>query len=157
MLGQATEFRGGFTLEAAESILSVDDDWVDEVIERLLDHSLLYMRETQGQIRYFLYESVRLFATARAEYDKSAVQQRFADLYLDLSQQFYEAFVRDGWSLPYPQCGVSQRLTGHVLHERPSKPRLGLDLSDVVWWVHPIWHRELVIPRSADPAQGGVV
>ena len=60
------------------------------------------MRETQGQIRYFLYESVRLFATARAEYDKSAVQQRFADLYLDLSQQFYEAFVRDGWSLPYP-------------------------------------------------------
>ena len=57
VLQQAMVFQGGFGLESAEAILWTDAGWIDDIIESLLDHSLLYCRMDTGTARYELYET----------------------------------------------------------------------------------------------------
>ena len=69
-LAQISLFHGGFTLEAAEDVVSIDNwkdsPWVIDVLQALCDKSLLRVRESiPGQDRFFLYESIREYATGQ--------------------------------------------------------------------------------------------
>jgi predicted ATPase/DNA-binding SARP family transcriptional activator len=58
-------FRGGFTLEAAEAVCSGDGVAAEEVLDlvaRLVDRSLLEVREQEGVARYGPLETVRQYA-----------------------------------------------------------------------------------------------
>jgi len=66
-LAQCSVFRDGFTLTAAESVLDLqacpDEPWPDEVLQALIDHSLLLVTEPfAGHRRFRLMESIREFA-----------------------------------------------------------------------------------------------
>ena len=65
-LQQASVFRGGFSLDAAEAVIEPTDDdapWVLDLLESLQDKSLLLIETQQSeQLRFSIYETVRLFA-----------------------------------------------------------------------------------------------
>ena len=65
-LRQASVFRGGFSLDAAEAVIEPTDDdapWVLDLLESLQDKSLLLIETQQSeQLRFSIYETVRLFA-----------------------------------------------------------------------------------------------
>jgi len=87
-LAQLSVFRGGFTMVAAEAVLSLPDDGPAAVdaVQALLDKSLVLRRPRQGRApqRFSLGESIRLFASARlAESgDKAAARARHRAWYL---------------------------------------------------------------------------
>ncbi len=69
-LAQISIFHGGFTLEAAEDVVDIDDwndaPWIIDVLQALCDKSLLRIRESiPGHDRFFLYESIREYATGQ--------------------------------------------------------------------------------------------
>ena len=65
-LQRASVFRGGFSLDAAEAVIEPTDDdapWVLDLLESLQDKSLLLIETQQSeQLRFSIYETVRLFA-----------------------------------------------------------------------------------------------
>src|SRR5690606_10675676 len=61
-------FSGGFTLDAAESVVAdeaLPAAAVLDLLAGLVDRSLLSMRECHGEARYTLLETVRQYAEAR--------------------------------------------------------------------------------------------
>ncbi len=69
-LAQASVFRGGFTLEAAEAVLDLSATpgapWVLDVVQALEDKSLLHsVTAPSGEIRFLHYESIREFAAEK--------------------------------------------------------------------------------------------
>ncbi len=90
-LAQASVFRGGFTLEAAECIIVIDDDdapWTMDLLEALSDKSFLNVQSPQSdgnELRFAIFESIRLFAaeTLSRQYDADACAQRHAHYYAD--------------------------------------------------------------------------
>jgi predicted ATPase/class 3 adenylate cyclase/Tfp pilus assembly protein PilF len=93
-LAQCSAFRGGFTLEAAESVvhISSDNEWCLDAINTLVESSLLRTWEqSPGQMRLGLLESIRLFAAEKlTEYPtgspiaESAVVTRHFNFYTEL-------------------------------------------------------------------------
>jgi len=67
LLDRLSVFSGGFTLEAAESVCGGEDErWtVLDGIARLVDRSLVSMRESGGSARYALLETVRQYGAER--------------------------------------------------------------------------------------------
>ena len=69
-LAQISIFHGGFTLEAAEDVVDIEEwneaPWVIDVLQALCDKSLLRIRETiPGHNRFFLYESIREYSAGQ--------------------------------------------------------------------------------------------
>lgn len=64
-LTELSVFRGGFTMEAAETVCPESDVW--EVIPSLHDQSFLVARERHGAMRYDMLEVIREYAAARHE------------------------------------------------------------------------------------------
>lgn len=69
-LAQCSVFRGGFALDAASEVLCLDafpeSPWELDVIESLVDHSLVRLaRGSDGVRRFELYVSIRDFALAQ--------------------------------------------------------------------------------------------
>ena len=69
-LAQASVFRGGFTVEAAEAVLDLsawpDAPWVMDVVQALEDKSLLRsVAAPSGEMRFVHYESIREFAAEK--------------------------------------------------------------------------------------------
>ena len=66
VLRQASVFRGGFCLEAAEKVIEPSDPaspWVMDVLESLNDKSLLLIDDQSGaNLRFSMYESIRIYA-----------------------------------------------------------------------------------------------
>ena len=90
ILVQATAFIDGFSLEAAEEILWAEEEWIDEVLEALLDHSLLYTkRQIDNTNRYYLYESVREFAAQSFDAlpDLNTLRHRFSAYFNHFSKE----------------------------------------------------------------------
>ncbi|MEL6216605.1 MAG: hypothetical protein AAFQ99_13130, partial [Pseudomonadota bacterium] len=77
-LSQCSVFRGGFTLDAAEAVLALDDtEWVDDVLGQLIDKSMIRSHE-QGdtrEIRLSLLMSVQQFASQQLA-NAEAVERR---------------------------------------------------------------------------------
>jgi predicted ATPase/class 3 adenylate cyclase/Tfp pilus assembly protein PilF len=90
-IAQATAFRGSFTIEAAEAVLSLDDDAppVLDVVQALRDKSLLATHRTPGtQPRFSIYESVRAFVENVADpEERNAAGDRHAKHYVALGER----------------------------------------------------------------------
>jgi predicted ATPase/DNA-binding SARP family transcriptional activator len=67
LLDRLSAFSGGFTLEAAESVCGDESEpWaLLDGLARLVDRSLVVMREVGGAARYTLLETVRQYAAER--------------------------------------------------------------------------------------------
>jgi len=103
-LAQVSVFRGGFELEAAEAVVDLsahaDAPTVLDVLEALVDdHLLLARRDAGGEVlRYDLFESIRLFATARLSPETSLLAvTRHADFFGAMgAPETLDALDRDG-------------------------------------------------------------
>lgn len=100
-LAQCSVFRGGFTLEAAESVIALPPfgPGVLEVVQSLRSKSLLRAYapdDLPGELRLGMYESIREYASARlAELGgASSVVARHGAYYLALARGWRE---RVGW------------------------------------------------------------
>ncbi|WP_224242569.1 ATP-binding protein [Hyalangium gracile] len=94
VLAQCSVFRGGFTLEAAESVLAPTAGGPDvlEIVQALRSKSLLRAGASEGlpgELRLGMYESIREYASARlAETgDSEALLGRHAEYYLATARE----------------------------------------------------------------------
>lgn len=83
-------FRSGFTLETAAAVCGDDGNAVDSAVESLLDHSLLYRRETADGPRLDMLDTIRTFAQERlaGSGDADAVQRRHAEAMVRLAEAY---------------------------------------------------------------------
>ena len=88
-------FRGGFTLEAAEAVCSgesVDEMDVVDLLDRLVDKSMVLAHEVQGRSRYRLLETLRQFGESRLLDLGDAA--RYRDRHVDYYRQFVAEWHR---------------------------------------------------------------
>jgi non-specific serine/threonine protein kinase len=87
---QLSVFSGGFTLEAAEAVCSVEGvESVLDLVGQLLDKSLITSHETErGGTRYFLLEAVREYGHARLveESELERIQKRHTTFYVEFAE-----------------------------------------------------------------------
>lgn len=93
-LRQATVFRGGFSLDAAETILQIESDsWTGDVLESLVRKSLLYSEPAGGsreRARFHLYESIRDYVVGVTEGPGREVRSRHAAYFRDAGQKWVD-------------------------------------------------------------------
>jgi predicted ATPase/DNA-binding SARP family transcriptional activator len=87
LLRRLSVFAGGWTLEAAEAVASSTD--VLDLLDSLVDRSLVLVDEVAGGLRYRLLETVRAYAGEKlaASGELTAVRKRHRDWYLQLAEQ----------------------------------------------------------------------
>ena len=80
-LAQLSVFRGSFTADAAEAILDLSAHpealRPTELLQRLIDHSLLQPLPRADQPRFRLSESIREFAFKQLDHQREALEDRF--------------------------------------------------------------------------------
>ncbi|MBI5496318.1 MAG: protein kinase [Deltaproteobacteria bacterium] len=98
-LGMCSVFRGDFSLEAAEEVVSLErfpgSPWVLDVLEALRDKSLLRAVESRhfpGEMRFSLYVSIREYAHEKlaALPEAATVPGRHAEYYLRAGEAWAE-------------------------------------------------------------------
>ncbi|WP_436501066.1 helix-turn-helix transcriptional regulator [Actinokineospora sp. HUAS TT18] len=95
---RASVFSGSFDLEAAEAVCCGADlprDELIDVLDGLIDKSILLREENQGHVRYRMLETVRQYAEdrLRAEGDHDRMRRRLRDWCLELTTGFAENYV----------------------------------------------------------------
>ncbi|HCP47466.1 MAG TPA: hypothetical protein DIU15_15600, partial [Deltaproteobacteria bacterium] len=155
-LAQLSVFRGGCTLEAAETIVDLGGfdgtPWVVDVVESLVDQSLVRRLEPQpGHVRYQMLESIREYAAEKLGDDGSAATRRCVDHFaalghedfldslhthggldrlrgLSLELENLVAAAEEGLSLGDPNQGAACALAAAVLFTRNGPVSDGLAL-----------------------------
>ena len=62
VLAQAAIFRGGFSVEAAESVIRpLDEEWVFDVLQRLAEKSFIQCKTVEGVRRFTFLQSIQQF------------------------------------------------------------------------------------------------
>ena len=90
LLARLSVFAGGFGLDGVTAVgLDGDEDGALELLERLVDASLVVVDERDGGLRYRLLETVRQYAADRLVEagDERAACKRHADWYLALAEE----------------------------------------------------------------------
>src|SRR6185503_13967190 len=92
LLRTASVFVGGWTLDALEAI--ADDPDVIEHLEELINKSLVVTEERQGEMRYFMLETIRQYAHEQLIEAQQfpAVRDRHFFHYDALSEKLWDAF-----------------------------------------------------------------
>jgi len=139
-LAECSLFAGGFTVEAAEHVLSRGDDAAVPVVDRvaaLRDKSLLHT--TEGHRRLALYVSIREYASVklamRGEAFTEAARERHADHYAARARAFNQARTFQGTA---PDSDLREELT----RDRDN-------LLAALAWVRPRPHRAAVLAELA--------
>jgi predicted ATPase len=84
-LAQLSVFEGGFTLEAAEAVLALEEAWPIDAVQALVDRSLV--RQAAGE-RFTLLVSIQEYASERLEPDaRDAAEERHAGYYARLGAE----------------------------------------------------------------------
>jgi predicted ATPase/class 3 adenylate cyclase len=101
VLQRLAVFAGGFGLEAAEAVCAgdpVEKAAVLDLLESLVNKSLVQMEELAGEARYHLLETVRQYAQERLEETGEAEMAggRHAAWYANLARQAEPALLRRG-------------------------------------------------------------
>ena len=91
-LHQCSVFRGGFSLDAAESVLEVQtDEWAVDILESLVRKSMLFSEEPDefpGRIQFGVYESIRDYAQKAGDASLDQVRERHATHYLEKGREW---------------------------------------------------------------------
>ena len=92
LLRRLSVFAGGWTLEAAEAVCAgeaIDSAEVLDVLARLVDKSLVMVRNERGERRYRLLETVRQYSAAklRDTDEETSLRARHLDWYLALAER----------------------------------------------------------------------
>jgi predicted ATPase len=102
-LAQCAAFHGGFSLEAAERVLSLDVPGgtahaVLDVVDALRQRSLVRVEEGPDGVRFGLYESIHAYAAERlrARPDAEATYARHAAYYLEAAEGWAAGMDRHG-------------------------------------------------------------
>jgi predicted ATPase/transcriptional regulator with XRE-family HTH domain len=85
-------FRGGWTLEAAQSICSGDGFETDDIpalLTRLLEKSLVSLQEQAGQTRYQMLVTIRQYAHEKLSelHETERARDRHLDFFLNLAEE----------------------------------------------------------------------
>ena len=90
---QLSVFQGGFFMEAAEAVLDLSEwpqaPWSLDVVGSLLDKSLLYGREVDGQPRFGMYSSIQEYAKQKLGGDALATMVRHAEHYAGMHEDAF--------------------------------------------------------------------
>jgi predicted ATPase len=99
-LAQLSIFRGGFTMEAAEEVLSLNHHssapWLIDILQSLLDCSLLRANQGDEQPRFLLYESIREYAGEKLDVDREDLEVRFLSHFAAYGNPRNQAILRAG-------------------------------------------------------------
>ena len=111
-------FRGGWTLEAAESVCPVEVEETDVLLAALVDKSLVVYETTpDGISRYRLLEMTRQYAVERLDgAEFAALQARLATYYLNLAQDA-EANLKISGNVAWSSALVRERDNFRTAHE----------------------------------------
>ncbi|HHO54173.1 MAG TPA: tetratricopeptide repeat protein, partial [Deltaproteobacteria bacterium] len=117
ILAQCSVFPGPFDVAAAEAVIQLEggDEWVGDVLIRLVDHSLLQIQTGPGQPHLCLLRSVRALASEQLGEDGGPVRAR------------HRAWVLERIAPGYPERAGTRNL--RVAHETAL---LDADLERVV-------------------------
>lgn len=85
-------FAAPFTLEAAEYVCGGVCDDVPAVVLELVEASLLRAFASGDDVRYGFFETTRAFALAAPGSERSQIEDRYADYYLDLAESYAPHF-----------------------------------------------------------------
>jgi predicted ATPase len=80
-LAQASVFRGGFTVEAAEAVIDLGGESVVDALEALVDHSLVWTQRESANRRLGLYLVVRELAAREMDASERAATEARHDAY----------------------------------------------------------------------------
>lgn len=133
-------FRGGFSLEAAERVGaggSLGEGQILDLVARLVDRSLLDVREHRNATRYAYLEAVRQYATQRLveSGEESSVRSRHARYVLDLVEQAEPHFIRQerrAW-VDRLQLDVDN-IRSALAWSHTGDPELHVRLVGKLWW-----------------------
>jgi predicted ATPase len=88
-LAACSLFHGGFSLEAAEAVISCDGPSVLSMLDTLVARSLVRAREVEGEVRFSLFETIREVAASElgaALSDVTATRGRYVAYYTALGR-----------------------------------------------------------------------
>ena len=133
-------FRGGFTLEAAEAVGpggSIQPEEVLELVGRLVDRSLLVVREGQGFTRYRLLEPVRQYAADKLavsgeEDDVRAWHARYALSLVERAEPHLTGRDRRVWTARLH--AEIDNLRSALGWTRAHDPELHVRMVGRLWW-----------------------
>jgi predicted ATPase/class 3 adenylate cyclase/DNA-binding CsgD family transcriptional regulator len=105
-LAHASVFAGGFTLEAAEAVIGappIDRLAVLDLLQSLVDKSLLLVEDVRGSARYRMLETIRQYASERlaASQEDPSVRNRHLDFYVALAERAeprFEGAEQEEWA-----------------------------------------------------------
>ena len=95
VLARLSVFAGSFTLDAAEAVAAgagIDRDDVLDLVAGLVEQSLVQVTRRQGQVRYRLLETIRVYANQRLSEldDPDRVRDRHLAFYVGLASRAQE-------------------------------------------------------------------
>ena len=143
VLTQCAVFRGGFSMEAAEAVVELDDDeWTVDLVQALREKSLLQSRNPThfpNEPRFSLFESVREYADEKLHASGSAERSIRAhrDYYLKRCTEWADGVNTHG--------GIERRR------------RLGLEIENLVAVWRAIADQPTCTPADADDAMQAVL
>ncbi len=133
-------FRGGFTLEAAESVCAGDglaSEMVLEEVARLVDRSMVGFREEGGGARYTMLEPIRQYAAARLREsdDEEEVRTRHAEYVAKLVATWEPSFTtrqrRAAFAALKPEMDNIREVLAWT---RGNGPETHVRLVGGLWW-----------------------
>lgn len=151
LLQELSVFAGGFTLEAVEAVCGEETRaaWQTlDLLARLVDRSLVLVREDGGAARYHLLDTVRQYARERLRERgaEDALQRRHAGYFLDLARDADPHLIlfRHPWMERVDAELDNFRAALNWSHASGSDEAVGLPLTTaLIWyWYHRLLWRE---------------
>ena len=133
-------FRGGFDLDAAERVApggGLAEDQVLDLVARLVDRSLLDVREHHGASRYAFLEAVRQYATQKLEEagEEQEVRARHAEWVLSVVDEAEPHFIRRERRLWVERLLLDlDNLRSALAWSSRHDPVLHIRLVGKLWW-----------------------
>jgi len=153
VLCRASVFAGGFTLDAAEQVLSgdlVDRTAVLDLLTSLIDKSLVQTEEHAGTTRYCQFETVRQYCRDRLRESGSApwLERRHSDYFLELAEaaeQGLRGAQRQAWLERLEAEHENMRAALGLTTTRDGDRLAGLRLAGALfpfWWFSGVYWSE---------------
>ncbi len=142
LLPRLSVFAGSFSLEAAEAVAgggTVEAEEVLDLLERLIDKSLLVAEATPTEARYHMLETIRDYAQERlSETDEAlGVHARHRDWYLAIVEAaragFFSGAEQAGWLTRLSDDHDNLRAALNWSHEDPDGASAELTLASGLW------------------------